>query len=261
MASELLTKLTELKKLIIDKNNKEFKKNAVEIINPENVDEAEASTEIDPIEARRLEIEMEKMLAKQMEILIREAIAEEQNAAAEYMKKARECAFSDLKPLGKLFEELASDEIIHAASLNTALELFGLVEYDLEHIGADEAIEVMAKVNEDTDYEKQRAALEEEGEKLRKNFDFVAEYTKNKAEYNREKIVNTINDLILGNSSLDDMMDKLNTECKLPVKDAKKGSEKKAKKDDAEDKKEVKVEPKKAKSEKKSQKDDKKEEK
>lgn len=241
MASELLLKINELKKLIIEKNNKEFKKKAVEIINPENVDEDIAVPEVDPIEARKAEIEHEKRMAREMEMMIRRAISEEQEAAASYMQKAKDCKILELKPLGKLFEELATDELVHAASLNAALDLLGLSRYDIEHIGADEAIEVMAGVNEDTDYQKQEAALVREADNVRKNFDFVAEYTKNKAEYNREKVVDVINDLILGNSSLDDMMDKLNKECKLPVKDAKKGTEKKVSKKEKAEKPEKKA--------------------
>ena len=229
MAGELAKKLKELQKLIIERNNKEFKACAVELLSPSHVDEAEA-----PVDDATGIAEIEDV-----EILIRKSIAEEQEAIATYIKRARKCEEQGRVPLAKLFRELATDEIVHASSLMTALDMFGLMDFNLEVQGHNEAIDVMLKegVNEDTDYEKKAAALEQAAEKERKEFDFVAEYTRNKADYDREKVVDAVNNLILGKSSLDDMMDHVRKECTKSSKKDDKKSDKKDKKQEKKDKK------------------------
>jgi hypothetical protein len=218
VAGELLQKLNELKKLIVKKNNEEFKKNAVEILNPANIDEEVVAVEADAIRDIEIEAERQRQKLVHIETLIREAIAEEQKATIDYINRAQSCRFEECDELYRLFTELASDEIIHASALQTALDVMGLSRISLIMQGAEEAIEVMTGVSEATEFEKQGDALEKQAEKERKEFDFVAEYTKDKAEYDKEKVVDQINNVILGKSSVDDLMDTITNSCKKSSK-------------------------------------------
>jgi rubrerythrin len=218
VAGELLQKLNELKKLIVKKNNEEFKKNAVEILNPANIDEEVVAVEADAIRDIEIEAERQRQKLVHIETLIREAIAEEQKATIDYINRAQSCRFEECDELYRLFTELASDEIIHASALQTALDVMGLSRISLIMQGAEEAIEVMTGVSEATEFEKQGDALEKQAEKERKEFDFVAEYTKDKAEYDKEKVVDQINNVILGKSSVDDLMTTISQSCKKSSK-------------------------------------------
>jgi hypothetical protein len=218
VAGELLQKLGELKKLIVKKNNEEFKKNAVEILNPSNIDEQVVAVEADAVRDIELEAERQRQRLLHLETLIREAIADEQKATIDYINRAQSCHFEECDELYRLFTELASDEIIHASALQTALEVMGLSRISLIMQGAEEAIEVMTGVSEATEFEKQGDALEKQAEKERKEFDFVAEYTKDKAEYDKEKVVDQINNVILGKSSVDDLMTTISQSCKKSSK-------------------------------------------
>lgn len=218
MAGELLQKLNELKKLIVKKNNEEFKKNAVEILNPANIDEEVVAVEADAIRDIEIEAERQRQKLVHIETLIREAIADEQKATIDYINRAQSCRFEECDELYRLFTELASDEIIHASALQTALDVMGLSRISLIMQGAEEAIEVMTGVSEATEFEKQGDALEKQAEKERKEFDFVAEYTKDKAEYDKEKVVDQINNVILGKSSVDDLMNTITNSCKKSSK-------------------------------------------
>ena len=71
-----------------------------------------------------------------------------------------------------------------------------------------------------------RLCMSAMAEKEKKDFDFVGEYTRDKAEYEKEKIVNAINDLILGKNAVNDVVDIILKSTKSAKKDNKK--EKKA---------------------------------
>lgn len=247
MATELINKLKKLQKMLIERNNIEFKNTAVELINPARVDEEEATVEPAPVAEVPVDVEeikKEVMELAKVEAAIREAIGHEQETIAEYIKKAAKCQMHGYEPLAKLFQELAADEAIHASSLVTALDMYNMLDYRTEVQGHQEAINIM--VAEDmNEIEKKAAELEKEADKVRREFDFVEEYTRNKAEYDKEKVVNSINDVILGKSTVDDMLANIGKNCKKAVSD----------------KKDTKNAPKTSKSEKKSQKEEKSEEK
>ena len=59
-----------------------------------------------------------------VESMLRKSIAEEQEAAAVYIERAQKCIEHEDFKLAALFEELAGDEIVHAASLETALDMY-----------------------------------------------------------------------------------------------------------------------------------------
>lgn len=87
--------------------------------------------------------------------------------------------------------------------------------------------------------EEEQEALKKRADKERKEFDFAKEYSKNKAEYNRDQVVGAINDLIAGKSDLESTVDKIIKDGRKltdKAKEEKKGTEKKAKKSDKEEK-------------------------
>lgn len=244
MASELVNKIKKLQNMIIKRNNEQFKKDAVEILNPEKADEdlfvaptmgqpddideepkmdGEVNVEEPVVEPKELKAVATDNLMK-VEAAIRKSIAEEQEAAAKYIERAHKCIEHGHVKLAALFEELASDEIVHAASLETALDMYNMFDPYKFLEGQAEAEYILQEGQENIakKEEKQR----DEAEKAKKDFDFVKEYTKDKAEYEKEKIVNAINDLILGKSAVDDVVSTIMKSTKAGKKDNKK--EKKA---------------------------------
>ena len=242
MASELVNKIKKLQNMIIKRSNEQFKKAAVEIINPEKADEdlfvAPSMGQPDDIDEEPKAVEAPEPdipvvrppespdihdLLK-VESIIRKSISEEQEAAALYIERASKCLKHGNEKLACLFEELASDEIVHAASLETALDMYNMFDPYKFLQGQAEAEYILQEGQDDIakKEQKQRDAAEKE----KKEFDFVGEYTRNKAEYEKEKIVNAINDLILGKSAVDDVVDAILKSTKSAKKDKKK--EKKA---------------------------------
>ena len=241
MASDLITKIKKLKNEIIKRSNAEFKKNAVEVLNPNKVDEDmyvmpanydnnildEEPQEVEaPIEEPEVAEKPEEQEAPDLkalmkvEAMLRKSIAEEQEAAAAYIERAQKCIEHDDFKLAGLFEELASDEIVHAASLETALDMYNMFDPYKFLQGQAEAEYLLQESTEDIAKKEQKAR--DDAEKVRKEFDFVGEYTKDKAEYEKEKIVNAINDLILGKTAVDDVVDTIMKSAKSAKKDKKK---------------------------------------
>lgn len=247
MASDLITKIKKLKNEIIKRSNAEFKKNAVEVLNPSKVDEdmyimpseypsgvvdeepqnVDAPAPVEEPKAEEPEAEHEapdlKVIMK-VEAMLRKSIAEEQEAAAVYIERAQKCIEHEDFKLASLFEELASDEIVHAASLETALDMYNMFDPYKFLQGQAEAEYLLQESTEDIAKKEQKAR--DDADKARKEFDFVGEYTRDKAEYEKEKIVNVINDLILGKTAVDDVIDVVMKSAKSAKKDKKK--EKKA---------------------------------
>lgn len=235
MASELLTKVKELQKLIIDKSNKEFTKNAIEQLNTDAVDEdilpcvADTVCDTEPEKCEAVEEhpcedtwEIERLC---IEEALRKSISEEEEAVSKYVARAREAMVNKHCALEALYRELASDEIVHAASLREALKAFCCFDKYLEVKGKIEFADITGyPVVLEASMEEEAAALEATAEKERKEFDFVKEYVKNKVEYNKEKVVNALNDLIAGKSDLASAVD-------LIIKDGKKVASKDKKED------------------------------
>lgn len=235
MASELVNKIKKLQNLIIKRNNEQFKKDAVEILNPEKADEdlfvaptlgqeadidEEPKVEEVPVEEPRAELVTNCDHMMMVEASIRKSIAEEQEAAAKYIKRAHKCIEHGHIKLAKLFEELASDEIVHAASLETALDMYDMFDPYKFLQGQAEAEYILQEGKDDVAKKEQKER--EEAEKAKKEFDFVKEYTNDKADYEKEKIVNAINDLILGKSVVDDVVSTIMKTAKAGKKDNKK---------------------------------------
>ena len=238
MASELVNKIKKLQNMIIKRNNEQFKKAAVEVLNPEKADE---DLFVAPTIGQPDDIDEEPKAAEapetphedetpdmrallKVEAMIRKSIAEEQEAASAYIERASKCLKHGNEELASLFEELAGDEIVHAASLETALDMYNMFDPYKFLQGQAEAEDILQEGQDDIakKEQKQRDAAEKE----RKDFDFVGEYTRDKAEYEKEKIVNAINDLILGKNAVNDVVDAILKSTKSAKKDNKK--EKKA---------------------------------
>lgn len=238
MASELVNKIKKLQNMIIKRNNEQFKKAAVEVLNPEKADE---DLFVAPTIGQPDDIDEEPKAAEapetphedetpdmrallKVEAMIRKSIAEEQEAASAYIERASKCLKHGNEKLASLFEELAGDEIVHAASLETALDMYNMFDPYKFLQGQAEAEDILQEGQDDIakKEQKQRDAAEKE----KKDFDFVGEYTRDKAEYEKEKIVSAINDLILGKNVVDDVVDAILKSTKSAKKDNKK--EKKA---------------------------------
>ena len=238
MASELVNKIKKLQNMIIKRNNEQFKKAAVEVLNPEKADE---DLFVAPTIGQPDDIDEEPKAAEapetphedetpdmrallKVEAMIRKSIAEEQEAASAYIERASKCLKHGNEKLASLFEELAGDEIVHAASLETALDMYNMFDPYKFLQGQAEAEDILQEGQDDIakKEQKQRDAAEKE----KKDFDFVGEYTRDKAEYEKEKIVNAINDLILGKNAVNDVVATILKSTKSAKKDNKK--EKKA---------------------------------
>ena len=234
MSIELINKLKKLQNAIIKRNNMQFKKDSVEILNPEKVEEdlfcapvntlptEEVGTPVCPDCCTEEPPAVQNILC--VEAFIRKSIAEEQEAAAIYIERAFKCIDNGDFKLARLFEELACDEIVHAASLETALDMYGMFDPYKFLQGQAEAEYLLQEAGEDI--VKQEEKAREKAEKARKEFDFVDEYSKDKAAYKKEQIVNSINDLILGKACVDDVVDTIMKNAKASKKGNKK--EKKA---------------------------------
>ena len=238
MASELVNKIKKLQNMIIKRNNEQFKKAAVEVLNPEKADE---DLFVAPTIGQPDDIDEEPKAAEapetphedetpdmrallKVEAMIRKSIAEEQEAASAYIERASKCLKHGNEKLASLFEELAGDEIVHAASLETGLDMYSMFDPYKFLQGQAEAEDILQEGQDDIakKEQKQRDAAEKE----KKDFDFVGEYTRDKAEYEKEKIVNAINDLILGKNAVNDVVAAILKSTKSAKKDNKK--EKKA---------------------------------
>lgn len=240
MAGELLQKIKELKRLIIEKNNKEFQGSAVELINPNKVDEEVAGAHLEGeehTEGDHAEKEAE-MEALAIEAGLRKSISEEELAVATYIERAKKALKHDCTPLYELYTELAGDEMIHVATLRTALKVFGLEDKLKEIKGKLEAQEILGIqiVEEKDEHLEKMAKLRELADREKKKFDFVNEYVKNKLEYNKEKVVGAINDLIAGKSDFETAVDKIIKDGKKVVKDEAKKNEKDKKNKDEQEK-------------------------
>lgn len=247
MAGELLKKLNELKKLVVERSNAEFKKDAVELVKPDKLEEdcpceepspvvnitvveqpevcCEVPQEENPEERKRRALEMAKEY-------FQETACELERAASNWEWRARMYREDYLPELADLFAEFAREDYIRAVMLRTAMEIYGLNNIEVELEGRRRAFHALAKaVFESQDFEKDEQNLMKVADELRKNFDFVNEYTKNKAEYNKEKIANAINDLIAGRKDLESAVDIIVKDGKKLVKADKKEEKKSSKKD------------------------------
>lgn len=221
MAGELLQKINKLRDIIIEKNNAEFGRNAVEILNPEKVDEDIISGGEEHTEVGNPEINMEAEYIS-IEKELRESIAEESAATAQYLNRAKKALKHGDHSLYVLYKELAADEMIHMAQLQATLEILGMTNKAAEVKGRLEAMEILhaggiSEAKEDENTKRQRK-LREKADKVAKDFDFVAEYSRGRLEQARQKVVNAINDLIVGKEDLEGTLEKINKDAKKIVK-------------------------------------------
>lgn len=228
MAGELLQKLEKLRDIINKKNNEDFAKNAVEVINPSRVDE----DAMEPHTGVFAEIEM-----LSVEKSLRKSISEESDAISAYLGRAKKALENGDESLYVLYKEIAADEVVHEAQLREALDLMGLKDKAKELKGKIEAHEILCsggvcEAKEDDNVKKQRQ-LRNKADKAAKDFDFVAEYSKGRLKQAREKVVAAINDLIVGKADLESAVSKILKDGKKIAKAGK--SDSKEKKEDGKD--------------------------
>ena len=235
MAGELLQKIKKLRDILVKKNNEDFGKNAIEVLNPSKVDEGLfGDSGEEHVEGIHAEKEMESEFIS-IEKELRKSIAEEEEAVASYLERAKKALKHDDHSLYVLYKELAADELIHAAQLQATLDILGMSNKAAEIKGRLEAQNILSsgvsEAKEDENTKKQRK-LREKADKVAKDFDFVAEYTKGRLEQARNKVVGAINDLIIGKDDLEGTVSKIMKDGKKIVK-----SDKSSKKDNKEEKK------------------------
>lgn len=76
------------------------------------------------------------------------SLSEENDAVANYEKRAAKCLEHGNTKLADLFKELARDEKVHVAQLTKAKELLGLADNEIEQEGSDEAKEILINKGE-----------------------------------------------------------------------------------------------------------------
>ena len=219
MAGELLQKINKLKELITQKNNEEFGNKAVEILNPDKVDEKLMGGE-EHLGVDKAEVEMEAE-ALSIEKELRLSVSEEAEAIANYLGRAKKALKHGDHSLYVLYKELAGDEVVHLAQLQATLDILGMMDKVAEIKGRNEAAEILigetSEAKEDEHTKKQRK-LREKASKVAKDFDFVAEYSKGRLEQARQKVVGAINDLITGKDDLEGTVEKILKDAKKIVK-------------------------------------------
>ena len=82
------------------------------------------------------------------------SLSEENDAVANYEKRAAKCLEHGNIKLANLFKELARDEKVHVAQLTKAKELLGLVDNEIEQEGSDEAKEILVESSQKNESEK-----------------------------------------------------------------------------------------------------------
>lgn len=89
-----------------------------------------------------------------LQIMLDFSLSEENDAVANYEKRAAKCLeHGDIK-LADLFKELARDEKVHVAQLTKAKELLGLADNEIEQEGSDEAKEILVESSQKNESEK-----------------------------------------------------------------------------------------------------------
>jgi len=91
------------------------------------------------------------------------SLSEENDAVANYEKRAAKCLEHGNTKLADLFKELARDEKVHVAQLTKAKELLGLADNEIEQEGSDEAKEILvdsSQKNEASTFAKDKGLYE-----------------------------------------------------------------------------------------------------
>ena len=156
--------------------------------------------------------------------VLRKATPEDIKCKEENVERAKEAMKHDQQPLYELYKELAGDEIVHAAQLRTALEIFGMQDKLREIQGRLEAQSTLgiqiteAKEGEEDEHTKKMRKLREEADKAKKDFDFAAEYTRDKIAQARARIVDAINNIIIGKEDVAGAVETIMKDGKAVVK-------------------------------------------
>lgn len=83
-----------------------------------------------------------------LQVMLDFSLSEENDAVANYEKRAAKCLEHGNAKLADFFKELARDEKVHVAQLTKAKELLGLADNEIEQEGSDEAKEILTNKGE-----------------------------------------------------------------------------------------------------------------
>lgn len=83
--------------------------------------------------------DMEKFSA-----MLRQSVAEEHEAAANYTKRAAKCEKHGMEDAAKLFRNIAQEEVVHVGEFQALMEKYGLLDSDAIAQGEQEAQEILS---------------------------------------------------------------------------------------------------------------------
>lgn len=118
----------ELKKVI--KNEDE----AVDV----QLDDTELEDSIKDDDEDHEESHMEKFSA-----MVRQSLAEEHEAAAQYTKRAAKCEKHGMEDAAKLFRDIAAEEVVHAGEFQALMEKYGVLDQESIDQGEQEGKEIL----------------------------------------------------------------------------------------------------------------------
>ena len=121
-----------------------------ELKNLLNEDETDIELENPVDDSEEEESDMEKFSA-----MLRQSIAEEHEAAANYTKRAAKCEKHGMEDAAKLFRDIAEEEVVHVGEFQALMEKYGLLNQDAIDQGEQEAQEILSdeKVEPEIDSE------------------------------------------------------------------------------------------------------------
>lgn len=118
----------------------------------EGSDEApEENVELNDIELENPDVEEpeeseddeEKAKMEKFSSMIRQSIAEEHEAAANYTKRAAKCEKNGMADAAAIFRSVAEEEIVHVGEFQSILEKYGLLNQDAVDQGEQEGNDIM----------------------------------------------------------------------------------------------------------------------
>lgn len=119
-------------------------------------EEEETNIQLDDVELEETEpqeeIEDSEEDSAHMEkfsAMLRQSLAEEHEAAANYTKRAAKCEKHGMEDAAKLFRDIAEEEVVHAGEFQALMEKYGILNQDAIEQGEQEAEEVLSGEKEE----------------------------------------------------------------------------------------------------------------
>lgn len=98
--------------------------------------------------------------------MLRQSLAEEHEAAANYTKRAAKCEKHGMEDAAKLFRDIAEEEVVHAGEFQALMEKYGILNQDAIEQGEQEAEEVLSGEKEEPEIDSDAVPAESVNEAL-----------------------------------------------------------------------------------------------